>query len=123
MLQLTAFAHEIRTFDSLEECHPENKNFASQFFGCDVFNKGKNAQHPTCATIVGHVMEVELKTNEITGKRFYWVLIRTACDMKIDVVIHPSLPGVVEKPPKVGGVIRGFFWLSGFVMLNDDGSE
>jgi hypothetical protein len=39
---------------------------------------------------VSHGLEVGLKTNELTGKQAYWVLVRTLGDVEIDVVIHPT---------------------------------
>jgi len=142
-IQLSAFAREIRTFDSVGEYelkqqqskkqktkkkkHYDNNipdsdhegietHIASKFFGSECYPENKNNR---CACIVGHVVDAELRRNELTQQPFYWALIRTAEDMEIDVVIHPRLCSI--KPPQIGGVIQGYFYLSGLLLL--DGSE
>lgn len=128
-VQLAAFAREIESFDSVQE-YDDDENadgditLASQHFAAgnlmDENGKPRPPEKQAFAFIVGHVIETEMKTNEITGKSFHWALVRTAGNAEIDVVIHPSLPGIADKPPKVGGVISGYFWLSGLVLLGDD---
>lgn len=155
-VQLSAFAHEIRTYDSVENYYetilenddgmfewnrPEfndneslNKTdhvmfLASQFLGTGDFarqfddEEGKvedfsesSTYERCCACMIGHVLKVQLMTNEFTGHSFYWALIETASGMQIDVVIHPHLLEAYQmKPPVVGGVISGKFWLSGLL--------
>lgn len=130
-VQLSAFAREISTFDSVEEyerlkdkasCMRDGNeidmSFASKCLGTGRFVDENNTGY---ALIVGHVMETELRTNELTGESFYWVLVETTCGMEVDVVIHPTLLETSSsKPPKVGGVIEGYFWLSGLLL---DGNE
>ena len=97
-------------------------SLGSQFFGSSDFKyKGETENMPanelTYAMVTGHVIETELRTNEITGETFYWALIRTAGDMEVDVVIHPAvLERSYERPPKVGGIVQGYFWLSGLLL-------
>lgn len=98
----------------------EDTRFYSEFFGTDPKKFEKQDKH---ALIFGHVIETELKTNEHTGKKFVWALIRTCGGMEIDVVFRQSLLEHLKSPmPKVGGILRGHFWLSGVLML-DDGNE
>jgi len=127
-IQLSAFAMEIRTFDSVEEYEVEQSKYrsssdkdddtplASKFFGSDTH---PGNQDNTYACIVGHVVDTELRNNELTQQSFYWALIRTAEDMEVDVVIHPGLCS--SKPPHIGGVLQGYFHLSG--LLVTDGNE
>jgi len=125
MVQLSAFAREIRTFESEEAYYESQKKesegpyLSSQFFGtgANVDTDDKGRKLPT-AVIVGHVIETELKTNEITGKQYYWALIETSLGVEIDVVIHPTLlASYGVEAPQVGGVIRGYFFLSGLLLL------
>eukprot|EP00548_Thalassiothrix_antarctica_P002286 CAMPEP_0194138824 /NCGR_PEP_ID=MMETSP0152-20130528/8570_1 /TAXON_ID=1049557 /ORGANISM="Thalassiothrix antarctica, Strain L6-D1" /LENGTH=212 /DNA_ID=CAMNT_0038836425 /DNA_START=468 /DNA_END=1103 /DNA_ORIENTATION=+ len=112
-IQLSAFAREMDTYDSEEEYEIQrlkdasNNNFsmASQFFGSGSFmNEEKKNTH---ASMVGQVIQTELRRNELTQQLFYWALVRTAGDMEIDVVIHPDLLKD-KKSPKVGGIIKGW---------------
>lgn len=135
-IQLTGFAREIRTHDTEEEYYEkirkveakepeENRgnNFASQFFGPGDFmataaQPDTNASSESMlAVVAGKVLQTELKTNELTGEPFYWALLETACGMQIDVVIREHLlVGALQKPPRVGGVVVGGFWLSGLLI-------
>ena len=127
-IQLSAFAKEVRAFDSVEEYELEQSKYrsssskdsdtplASKFFGSDTSPGNQNNIY---ACIVGHVVDTELRNNELSQQSFYWALIRTAEDMEIDIVIHPDLCS--SKPRKIGGVLQGYFHLSG--LLITDGSE
>ncbi|CAB9516617.1 expressed unknown protein [Seminavis robusta] len=124
MVQLSGFAREVQTFDSLEEYKSSKSKdeikFASQFFGTESFNDGMESglnRNGTFALIVGHVLESELRSNELTGQPFYWALVQTAGGMEIDVVMHPTLlEGFGIKPPQVGGVLLCYCWLSGLLL-------
>lgn len=126
-IQLSAFARELSTYESVEEYYrlrePRSVKrdgeeemeiaFASQFFGSGSL-MGKNNTGYAC--IVGHVVETELRINELSGESFYWALIETTIGM-VDVVIHPTLLETYAcEPPQVGGVIEGYFWLSGLLL-------
>jgi len=127
-IQLTAFAEsELETFYSVKDYLDSEKyhkvdeygnQYASKCFCSGSFiNDLPNYKGDEFAIIVGHVVEVEEKTNEITGKSFYWALLRTAEDVEIDVVMDKELLQNCEAgPPRVGGVVRGHFWLSGQVV-------
>jgi len=117
-IQLAAFAREIKTFASVEEYYasladkPDDMRLSSRFFGPS--NCLDAADDSGYAFIVGHVIQAEKKTNELTGKSFFWALVRTAGDMEIDVVVDEGLPGAWNtEPPRVGGVVRVYGWLSG----------
>lgn len=103
-----------RSSESRKKIDEDDTRFSSQFFGTET-KKGSDKH----AMIVGHVAETEIKTNEHTGEVFVWALIRTSKDMEIDVVFRQSLLESRGSPmPKVGGVLRGHFWLSGILMLD-----
>ena len=139
VVQLTAFAEsELDTFYSVEEYHDSEKYrcgdeynnlYAGQCFcSGDFLDDLSNFKGVEFAIIVGTVVEVEEKKNELTGENFYWVLLRTVDDIEIDVVIgDKSLFESCEVGvPKVGGVLYGHFWLSGFLMgeaVHDDDDD
>ena len=96
----------------------DDLRFSDQFFGVDTNKFSRGDDH---AQIIGQVVETEIKTNEYTGDIFVWALIRTTKDMEVDVVFRKSLLDFVGSPiPRVGGVVRGHFWLSGVIMLDGD---
>lgn len=59
--------------------------------------------------LTGEIREFELQTNEFTGEKFYWFRVDTFGG-EIDVVADINL---VKTEPKVDGIVRGSFWLSG----------
>jgi hypothetical protein len=61
------------------------------------------------AIFTGHVLEVQTRTNELTGKGYYWAFVETLC-ATFDVLIDPEL---LDHAPKAGNVLSGTFWLSG----------
>ena len=61
------------------------------------------------ATFLGEIIEIELKTNALTGEKFYWLLVDTFGG-EIDVVADPKL---FPNEPNIGGIVTGQFWLSG----------
>lgn len=61
------------------------------------------------ATLSGEIKEFELKTNTLTGEKFYWFLI-DSYGGEVDVVADPKL---IMREPQIGGIVKGQFWLSG----------
>ena len=61
------------------------------------------------ATLSGEITEFELKTNTLTGEKFYWLLV-DSFGGEIDVVADPKL---FPNEPTIGGIVKGQFWLSG----------
>jgi hypothetical protein len=112
IVQLTAFAYEWTAFDSVEafdaaqrdeEVHFASRSFIPEgVFGDDV----AEAQAFFC----GHVLAAEERTNEVTGRAFYWAQVETY-GTTLDVVMDPQ----TSDCPKIGGVIKGTFWLSSHI--------
>jgi hypothetical protein len=63
-------------------------------------------------TISGEIKEYELKTNTLSGEKFYWFLIDT-CGGETDVVADIKL---IPDEPQIGGIVSGQFWLSGKII-------
>ena len=139
-IQLAGLAEKARVFDTVEEYKlfrdqkEEAKQqrmggflMSSQFFGTGAFLKDDTkTSHAmvvdTHAMVVGHIMETELRVSKLTGQSFYWALVKTACGMEIDVVIHPGLlERYSSKPPMVGGVFSGHCYLSGLLLEDEEG--
>lgn len=113
--QIAAFAQETNVFES-EAAYAASQTgevkFASQsFIPSGLFTPGDGKAEPpeALAIFTGHILKAELRTNELTGGNFWWVLVESLGGV-FDVVIDPELLAV---PPRVGGVLSGSFWLSG----------
>jgi hypothetical protein len=117
-IQLTAFAsNEFQLFENaqvyFDSQNSELKIAAKSFIPNGLFT----ADNPPEAVdpprpfgiIAGEIKEFELKTNKLSGEKFYWFLIETLGG-EIDVVADPKL---VSAEPNSGGILQGQFWLSG----------
>lgn len=114
--QLTAFASsEFGVFKSEQDYYDSQEaevKFASKsFIPNGLFNLEADKTEPPLAfgVFTGEIKEFELKTNTLTGEKFYWFLVDTLGG-EIDVVADPKL---VTIEPNVGGYLNGQFWLSG----------
>lgn len=116
--QIAAFTHEVSIFDSGEAflaSQTREPKYASQSFIPSglISPQGKSTETPKAyAIFAGHILEVEIRTNELKGKSFWWVLVKTLGGT-FDVVIHPEL---LSMSPKAGSVLFGSFWLSGRIV-------
>lgn len=113
--QIAAFAHEISVYSTLDEYNTSQAGefkFASQsFIPSGLFSPEGCATEPPSsrAIFTGHVVATDIKTNSLTGAKYYWVLVDTLGG-SFDVVIDPEL---CDSAPVVGGVLSGSFWLCG----------
>lgn len=117
-IQLTAFAsNEFKIYESeedyLDSQNSEVKFAAKSFVPSGLFSPNENAsaiEPPRPFGIfTGEIKEYELKTNSLTGEKFYRFLVETLGG-EVDVVADIKL---IETEPKIGGVLSGQFWLSG----------
>ncbi|HEX8733742.1 MAG TPA: hypothetical protein VF721_00330 [Pyrinomonadaceae bacterium] len=115
-VQLTAFASsEFGIFKSEQDYdesqESEIKFAAKSFVPSGLFNLDADKSQPPLAfgVFTGEIKEFELKTNQLTGEKFYWFLVETLGG-EIDVVADPKL---VTVEPNIGGYLHGQFWLSG----------
>lgn len=118
-IQLTAFAsNDFQMFANEREFNESQKDTvktASKFFMPNGLFEIKDEEIDLSvlrpiATFSGEVKEFELKTNSLTGENFYWFLVDTFGG-EIDVVADSKL----VNEPKIGGIIKGQFWLSGVI--------
>jgi hypothetical protein len=113
--QIAAFAHEITVYGSIEAYDASDTSkprFASKsFIPSGLFSPDLEKTEPPEANAIftGHVRQAEKRTNDLTGKPFYWLDVETLGGV-FDVVIDFSL---MDEIPTVGGVVSGSFWLSG----------
>lgn len=117
-IQLTAFAsNEFQIYESeetyLDSQNSEVKFAAKSFVPSGLLSPDDNAppvEPPRPFGIfAGEIKEFELKTNFLTNEKFYRFLVETLGG-EVDVVADVKL---VTIEPKIGGVLRGQFWLSG----------
>ncbi len=115
-VQITAFAEEFYAFDNVDEYQKgENHMLAPQaFIPSGTFKPdGEEINPPEArAVLTGIVKEVHDSLNLHTGNHFIWLIVESL-DANYDVVVDPSL---LNKVPKIGGVIFGSFWLSGKII-------
>lgn len=125
-IQLTAFASndfqifaDEQEFDEKQDAEPK---YAAKFFvpiGLFNFDEAQdetNEEEPQppqpFGNFAGEIKDFELKTNGLSGEKFYWFLVETLGG-EVDVVADPKL---VPTEPRVGGIVRGQFWLSGKII-------
>lgn len=117
-IQLTAFASNDfkifaneKDFDAWQsqDIKLASKSFIlSGLFAPD--GKANEAELPQpIGLLAGEILEVELKSNQLTNEKFYWFWTDTLGG-EIDVVADPRY--VLQKP-RIGGILHGTFWLSG----------
>lgn len=64
----------------------------------------------------GAIKEYELKTNQLSGEKFYWFLVETFGG-ETDVVADTKL---VTIEPQIGGIVSGQFWLTGKILKTSE---
>lgn len=121
-IQLTAFAsNDFKVFADERE-YDENQgdelSYASKsFIPIGLYNfdtedwDEANPPRPV-GQFAGEIKAFELKTNELSGEKFYWFLVETLGG-EVDVVADAKL---IASEPKIGGVVSGQFWLSGRII-------
>ncbi len=117
VLQVAAFAHELRCFPTEAAYHQGKEEFhlaAEAFIPSGLFHPGGELKNPVRAEAVlsGRIMATERRINPATEREFYWLLV-TTYGATADVVADPLL---LDAAPQIGGVVQGSFWLSGRVV-------
>ncbi len=119
MVQIAAFAHELDVFASDEAWKQKSKEkpqtAAESFIPAGLFPPDGQAAAATPsahALITGHVLDAQKRTNQMTGKAFWWLQVQSYAAV-YDVVADPAL---LKSDPKPGCVVKGSFWLSGVIM-------
>jgi hypothetical protein len=118
-IQLTAFAsNDFKVFageEDYQNAQDSELKYASKMFvpsGLFDFDgenwDEKNPPRPI-GMFAGEVKAFELKTNALSGEKFYWLLVETLGG-EVDVVADPKY---VPHEPSIGGIVSGQFWLSG----------
>ncbi len=122
-IQLTAFAsNDFKIFendDEYQKAQESELKYASKMFvPSGLFNfdsknwDEKNPPRPV-GMFAGEIKAFELKTNKLSGEKFYALLVETLGG-DVDVVVDPKF---VPQKPKIGGIVSGQFWLSGKVLF------
>lgn len=118
-VQLSAFARELHAFGGETEYRASRwgETFAAESFVPSGLFKpdGESVDPPQAdAIFVGHVLGTSLLTNPVTGAEFYWARVRTLGG-EVDVVADPK---VLRGSLVEGGVVWGWFWLSGRLLVH-----
>ncbi len=73
----------------------------------------QNGERPRVAALfAGHILASERRVNPAAQGEFYWLSVQTYGGV-YDVVADPEF---MPRPPAVGGIAQGSFWLSGRVL-------
>lgn len=119
-VQLAAFAQQVTLYDSPEAYdaarEAEGLAFASRsFIPSGLFSPDGEPVNPPepHALFVGHVIEVAVRRNALSGQPYCWALVDTLGGV-VDVVIDPAL---LSAEPQAGNVVSGWFWLSGRLQM------
>ncbi len=122
-IQLTAFAsNDFKIFagdEDYQKAQESELKYASKMFvPSGLFavdekdgSRDLNLVRPV-GIFAGEIKDFELKTNELSGEKFYALLVETLGG-ETDVVVDPKF---VPNEPQPGGIISGQFWLSGKVL-------
>lgn len=118
LVQIAAFTHELRLYDSVsayDEEVTEGAKFASQsFIPAGLFSPEAERMEPpqSYAILTGHILKFDELENGLSRMKYLWCLVETLGGT-FDVVIDPQL---ISERPQVGGVLSGTFWLSGTLL-------
>jgi hypothetical protein len=119
LVQIAAFAHELEVYPSDEAWQQKAGDTldmaAESFIPAGLFpaDGRANAALPSAhALITGHVLDAQKRTNQMTGKSFWWLQVQSYAAI-YDVVVDPVL---LKAEPRPGCIVRGSFWLSGVIM-------
>lgn len=118
--QVTAFAKEVKIFSNEEERSKDEiwGLWATQSFtpsGKFSPNDDESFEQHPAAIFSGYIRKIELKRNEITGNKFYHLIVESL-SASYDVVIDPSL---LISEPQIGNILSGQFYLSGKIVSID----
>jgi hypothetical protein len=123
-LQLALFAHELQVYPDLAafEARPaEEVRLASRaFIPLGLFREESDRadesdpsdeveEEESTALLAGHVLAVERRVNDETGRAFIWALVETLGGT-VDLVADPE---IAPAPLPLGGVVVANGWLSG----------
>ena len=122
-IQLTAFAsNDFVVFDdekTYDESQESELKYASKSFiptGLFAFDEASEKIDLSVVRPVGRfageIKDCELRTNELSGEKFYRFLVETLGG-EVDVVADVKL---ISGEPKIGGIVSGQFWLSGKII-------
>jgi hypothetical protein len=116
-IQLTAFAYDLEFYPNEDDYYgsqDEELQFAVEsFMPIGLFDEDENGEAPEpFAVFSGVVQQSEVRTNEMTGEKFYWMLVDTLGG-EVDVVASTDL---CESLPNPLSIIQGQFWLSGRIL-------
>ena len=111
-LQVACFAEELQLYDTEEEYfssqEKEPRFAAESFLPTGAFNLGKS-ETTAAAALSGHIIHFEKRINSHTGCGYY--LFSVACLGAVYTILADV--SLVDKQPRLGGILQGSFWVSG----------
>lgn len=115
MVQISAFPHEIKVYESAEQAERIGEKLVlaeKSFIPSGMFTpSGEDIKPPKGeAVLSGIILKAEIKTNQYSGQQFQWMEVDTLngpIDMVCDI-------GKIDA--KIGHIVNGSFWLSGRII-------
>jgi hypothetical protein len=115
-IQLTAFSIDLEFYPNEDDYYgsqDEELQFAVEsFMPIGLFSEDEEETPEPYAVFSGVVQQSEVRTNQMTGEKFYWMLVDTLGG-EVDVVASTDL---CESLPNPLSIIQGQFWLSGRIL-------
>ena len=119
--QVTAFAEDLTCYTS-ESAYTEAQResgkgpglAAEAFIPSGLFTEN-SARPRATAVFTGRILEAERRANPVTSAEFYWLSVQSYGGI-YDVVADPTF---FQEPPVVGGIVKGSFWLSGRLLMDE----
>lgn len=123
IVQLAAFAHVLQSYDNEEafnQAQEEDAGYAPEsFIPSGLFSsgpqRGSKVSNQPLAVISGRVLDSKKIINPVTDQQFYWAHVHIPGG-EVDVVADPQ---VVQGRIGVNSIVKGTFWLSGRLHLDE----
>jgi hypothetical protein len=121
-IKLSAFAYNLEIYPDEEYYHIEQKringehHFASKSFipsgAFSLNDDAKSIEIVPEAIFTGIILDYKENTNELTGKKYFWIKTETYGGI-IDIVADSNL---INNKLKIKGIISGVFYMCGKIM-------
>ena len=118
-VQIAAFAHEVEFFASETEydnSQTDDIKYAPNFFiPSGLFTDDESVGPQPYALFAGTILRYQKSFNSVTNEPFHHFEVETLGGV-FDVVAEDEVVTQAGSAPKVGGLLRGTFWMSGQVL-------
>lgn len=115
-VQVAAFADSLDIYDNKEEfdlSQKEEVKFAHEsFIAKGMFQNDENAPYQAYAAFSGTINSFKKCTNSYSRREYYHFEV-SCLGVVFDVLADPKF---ILKEPRIGGILKGEFWMSGKIL-------